>query len=670
MDTYEKNSYTLRYLKVLFNYSLFYFFLMFLTRVAFWVLYGTANDIRENLRDTAHALFLGWRYDVSVLSYVLVLPLLVLFLSFFVKNQIFHRSIRHFLRFHLYLFTLAILVVNLLDFCFYEFFQEHINIIFFGLMEDDTSAVLKSIMKEYNVFAWFLLVAAIFYLIWKVIRWLTRKIYIRPMYSSSAFVLLILIALLGLWRPVSRASFTRLAVSIIDAEISNNRFVNHVSVSGVIALNDALRMRMQFKNDGRNLLQQNGFGSLKSALKAYWGSESFLYDPDRPFLSFQRKTPVNPKLEAKPPHVLMFLMESLGSGWFDYNAENFPITTPLEKHFKEDYFFKNFLPSDNGTTGSLISLLTATDLRAGAMFLSQSKYKSTPLDTSIQLPYDRAGYETVFIYAGKLGWRNCGSYVKALGFQKVYGAQEILKKLGKDPDENMNEWGTTDEIMYQFIQKLLTEATKPLFIFSLSISNHPPFDVPKTFTQAPLEIPSMLKGALNRNLDHANQRFRSYQYANYALAHFLDWIKETHKDNTVVGVTGDHSFWLTDEEEDGEKFFSRYAVPFYLYLPEYLRDPAINPNNYGSHKDIAPTLYELTLSNATYVSFGHSFAKQSQIAVNSKGIFAKDGVLLKNYGAKDLTHPFTQNYKASIAIQDNFLEWCYQKDRNEKNASK
>ena len=48
-----------------------------------------------------------------------------------------------------------------------------------------------------------------------------------------------------------------------------------------------------------------------------------------------------------------------------------------------------------------------------------------------------------------------------------------------------------------------------------------------------------------------------------------------------------------------------HGVPFYLYVPnEYRAAAQYQPNRAGSHKDIVPTLYALSLSQAQYYQTG------------------------------------------------------------------
>ena len=51
-----------------------------------------------------------------------------------------------------------------------------------------------------------------------------------------------------------------------------------------------------------------------------------------------------------------------------------------------------------------------------------------------------------------------------------------------------------------------------------------------------------------------------------------------------------------------EELFDKWGVPFYLYTPQQVR-PTIR-DVYGSHFDIFPTLYNLSLSNTKFDALG------------------------------------------------------------------
>lgn len=81
----------------------------------------------------------------------------------------------------------------------------------------------------------------------------------------------------------------------------------------------------------------------------------------------------------------------------------------------------------------------------------------TTLTSSGAIPFNRAGYDTHFVYGGKLGWRDLGQYLKAQNFTNLHGADEIkaqMPELNKIEARDLgNEWGIFDEYLYSFIEK-------------------------------------------------------------------------------------------------------------------------------------------------------------------------------------------------------------------------
>ena len=79
---------------------------------------------------------------------------------------------------------------------------------------------------------------------------------------------------------------------------------------------------------------------------------------------------------------------------------------------------------------------------------------------------------------------------------------------------------------------------------------------------------------------------------------------KTLKDSVIVGASGDHR--VRDLKMDSDrKMMVDFGVPFYLYVPKkYQKNIHYDKNRVGSHKDIMPTLYELSLSGAKHINVG------------------------------------------------------------------
>src|SRR5689334_18249479 len=101
--------------------------------------------------------------------------------------------------------------------------------------------------------------------------------------------------------------------------------------------------------------------------------------------------------------------------------------------------------------------------------------------------------------------------------------------------------------------------------------------------------------------------FEAYQYAADAFGAFLDKLKAGPlADHTLVAATGDHNTRNFFRYEGGNELSRQWGVPFYLYLPEaYRAGGTYDARRFGSHRDMFPTLYSHSLSDACYLAAGH-----------------------------------------------------------------
>ncbi|MBY0515555.1 MAG: sulfatase-like hydrolase/transferase [Bacteriovoracaceae bacterium] len=588
--------------------------------------------LKKNLPLTLKAMFLGFRYDLIPVAYVLTVPYILTLIGFAFPRDGYLKFLPWFHRVWNFFFIFILVSLMVCDLGFYSFFQDHINILFFGLWEDDTSAVLTSIYKNYNVFLWIPMILAGLGLNWWLLgKWFKKEridlFYSQPFAREELGLIfsasLVLIAFLG------RGNFTRLPLSIEDAHISDIESINELSVNGAIALNRAYKIRKEFGKEEVRYLTQQGYTQLSTAV-----SDLLTYRNATPPVNgwtglddLKKKTNLNPAAVANPPHVILVVMESFGSMWWPFEKE-MPFLDSLRPHTEQDYLFLNFLSSENGTIGSIVSVATGLPLRPGARFLSEGEYMRTQLASGAHWPYKQAGYNTRYLYGGKLGWRQLGSYLQSQGWDQLEGAEQLTDKMNllsiKESDRG-NEWGIFDEYLFKYIEQEIKVATKPQFFLVLTTSNHPPYETPSTFKQNGLsKIPESMKNLFTKTPDEVLQRFKTMQYSNRQLGDFITKIKSGDlKDKTVIAATGDHSFWIgKDEGKPG--LIKKYAVPFYIYLPDALKPASWNPKNWGSHIDMLPTLYERTLSEVTYWSFGQDMFAARNAAINSFGIAADE----------------------------------------------
>ncbi len=598
--------------------------MMTIARVSFAFYFGDATTITVNSEEFRKALFLGFRYDLMPLAFVNALPFIILNIAFFIPGKFTIKTVRFLLVSLLFIGYLLIGWLYVFDYGFYSYFQDHLNILVFGFFEDDTRALIITIWKNYNVPLWGIILFFLHFGLYKLIKFLfspfdfdlkARKFNFRiPLALFGGLALIVLMA---------RGNFTRLPLSIEDAYISNNEFINEVALNGALTLNRAVKIRKTFGKDQYNYLKNYGFNDWQEAYRAFTGFSPVNNDIAQ---SLVAKTKPNPFLKSNPPHVVMVVMESFGTYWNDSDSENFEILGELKEHLNSGYLFKNFLPAENGTIGSIVSVATSQVIRPGARYLSESEYMSTAVGSAAQLPYQQSGYETHFVYGGKLGWRDLGKYLATQKYDHLWGADEIkeaMPELNHFSERDLgNEWGIFDEYLYSFIDEQLRTATKPQFFLVLTTSNHPPFEYPSSYMPKKLDLTKDMLARLTVDEEIARKRFLGFQYSNQKMGEFLTKIKSSKlNENTVVAFTGDHSYWIAKNVGHDQEF-KRYAVPFYISVPEKYKPTNVDVTKFGSHEDIFPTLYNLTLSEQSYVKLGEDILSENSDAINSSGIVA------------------------------------------------
>lgn len=598
--------------------------LLSLARVAFSLAFGDWVELKALSSDFRAALLLGVRYDLVPLAYINFIPFLLMQLTYFVPGKGMIKGTRIGVV-GLLIFGYALLAwIYIFDYAFYSYFQDHLNILFFGFFEDDTVALLTSIWKNYNLPLWGTVIIAGHYALYRLVKILfspfdfdlkTKKFDWRMIPSCLAGLVLLAF--------FARGNFGRLPLSLEDAHISKNEFINEISLNGVLTFNRAMKIRKTFGQREVDYLKRYGFEKWQDGFSAAFGRGPQGEDLKT---ALKVKIPRNEEVERNPPHIVVVVMESFGSYWNGKNAPDFNLLGSLEDHFKEGILFNNFLPSENGTIGSIVSVATSQVIRPGARFLSESDFMKTSLESAGHLPYKKAGYDTHFIYGGKLGWRDLGKYLAAQEYDFLWGADEIkdaMPELNNIEAQDLgNEWGVFDEYLYSFIEEQIRTATKPQFFLVLTTSNHPPFEYPSSYNTLPLEMNQEILDKVTIGEEMARKRFMGLQYANQKMGEFLTRIKTSSlSDKVVVGLTGDHSYWIAkgvglDEE------FKRYAVPFFMMVPQRLKPKIWNAENFGSHEDIFPTLYHLSLSGQEYLKLGEDLLSEDGIAMNSSGLMA------------------------------------------------
>ncbi len=575
-----------------------YLFIMSSFRLASLLIYGQKSNWTSDL---VKSFWMGLRFDSVVLGYFLTLPALFLIFALHWRRQevfeLFSRIIRPYYSFVLFAITLLLA----LDVQYYSYFQDHFNILVFGLIEDDTAALLATFWKNYPVIWYSLAALAFFWGLRKLIHFLLQdpNLIRRPEKMHFSVMPLVSLVVFVILTFLSRGSFGLFPLGPADTVVSKDPFLNYLSHNGVHALYRAFKLRSQQNNAWDNNMKYFGYSDPRRAFADYYNLP-IEQVPESPLELFRKRTPKNIWAEKNRPHVVVLMMESFGTHWLRYHSPEFNLLGDLEKHIGEDIFLKNFLPSTGSTIGSLSSLMISAPQRPIGNFLTESRYLQVPFRSSPARVYAQAGYETRFIYGGNPGWRDMNKFARFQGFEFVEGDVDIQAKIG--PLKETHDWGVYDEDVFRYVSTLLKEAKKPQLILVMTTTNHPPYQIPSGYKSPTQKIPRELEARLTGDRTIAEARFKTYLYSNQKLGEFLSELKASPwGEKTLLAATGDHSFWIVNFSD--EELLQKWSVPLYLYTPKSL-GLRLDPQTFGSHMDIFPTLYNLSLSDTEYHSLG------------------------------------------------------------------
>ena len=630
------------------------------TRMLYIYLFAVDGFYKGYIADLISSLFFAVRLDISVLGYVSVLPLLLSILMLFFTNKTFFNKIKILLIWYFTMMYIIVFMIIFLDIAFFSYFGEHLNIMLFGFFDDDTLALVNIARENYNLPAIIIMIFIVIYMLFKLVKsvFTSRDDYkilslgLTPLIGIS--ILLVIVNFLAI-----RGTFGIFPIHKMVPDISTNIFINKLANNPVFSFKYAINQYYINKLDKYDLIKTSGYtGNIKQAFSDLSGID--IIDKNDLLLNITYKTKKRNEIEKQPPHVVVIMVESFGMPILNYQTSSFNIMGHLKKHFDEDLLFTNFVSASNGTISSLEPLLLNLTARPLSTSYGQSKYLGVEFSQSAARVYQLKGYETNFVYGGDLSWRNVGSFFKRQGFDNVEGKMNILEGLNlNNNNSTVHDWGVFDEYAYSYIIKKLKNATTPQFIFLLTTNNHPPYRIQPNYKANSLIWSQKLNNSVVGDKKLITKRLYDYQYALDQAGIFMDSIKLSPlSQNTVVVITADNN------TIEGNMHYDNYLdttkkIPFYLYAPKYILPKTIDSNIPASHKDIFPTLYNLTLSEANYTSVGTDLLNQKILhcGFNDAGIIiSRDGAFKWNKAGSTEQKKCNKNYNSTLAVTEYLIK--------------
>ena len=609
-------------LNYLIKHSAVILVILLFVRICFAVAFVPMSVISSNLSVLPRLFFNFLRFDVQVICYVLLLPTALTFILVVLRKPWTDHVLSRFRLIYFSIVSVLLLMISGIDMGFYANFNSHINLTFFDFFNEGPMSLIQTIWEEYHCVyeaIIFLLIALPVLLLIRRLESgnLSSRLSVRSSNSRNSsrrntinlsIIILLYIVFLAIGL---RGSVWRFPLQIEDTFVSNQKALNDLVPNTVYMLKKAYKeKRNAFKIENTtDLLKQYKFKSLQEALDIYTGGKVRIVKNDTlTALQHALFAEVDHGLKQSQPNIVIIYSESWSNYLFNLQQKDAEMYFGLERHFKEDLFFRNFQSVQNGTVASLENLYVSTPFPR--FFASAYRFKMLP--TSIALPFKASNYTTMFMSGMDAAWENCAEALIHQQFDAIYDKFFLLKDY---PHATYNSIGVYDEYLFQaLLDKLNKPSKKRQMITVMTTTNHPPFEFPKDLRLPPL--PDSFYGKkcfAEHNRKVLDKYLTGFRYYNKTLNDFLNRFKaSTAAKNTILVITGDHNVRSILNYDTIDKRYE-HSVPLYVYLPPYLRKEVYNKltNRWGSHDDILATLAPFAFRNTKYFKMGKNLLDTS-----------------------------------------------------------
>jgi len=541
--------------------------------------------------DLASVLVQGFRFDLKVSAVAGFLLLLVLpWVSGKVQGRIAAGV------------AFLYVMLSLVNLHYFGFYKTPIDSLVFGLVEDDTTAVLQTIWRDFPVI-WTLLLAAVL-TVGSVALHRSLVVRLKPdavLQSHHAAIKLVLaIVVFFALLFAGKGTIREMALQRQHLTVTTSQFLNDMVPNGPIALKYAWDSRGQSQNLQNPLagLKAMGFDSAQAAAQV-------LGLPHSSDAEIKAALSAHAALPAGTPkkNLVFFLMESWSAEPMLYQGPKFDVLGRLAPTLDKACHFSNFDSAHAGTHPSLEAILFSTPITP----LTLGDVGRKPIPWAIPKVVKDAGYQTLFVTSARSGWRDLNRVLAVQGFDEVIDANTLKEQY---PDANLGIWGVWDSYVFKYLNKRLAAqpVDKPIFVFVLTSTNHPPYDLPADYQRVPRDM-AQWKGettsdTLMLNLD-------SYHYAADLLGGFVqDVQKGPLKANTIIAATGDHNVRSFGMYAEAPRRYLQRQVPFVVW-GEGLGGTQCGPQQAlpASHRDMFNTLLPLVGVSGPYINAGRNLLR-------------------------------------------------------------
>ncbi len=499
------------------------------------------------------ALWMGFRFDTTVSTYLLVVPLVLMIIGEMgrIRKKAYY-AVVHYLLMVLYTVALFACAADIPYFCY---FFSRLDTVALTLAGDGIGMTISMIFTEplYVMYLGVFLAAAAGW--WILGRFIYRRVLLAHLEESLSYawsipmaVLILAAGFVGMRGRVSKKSPIRVGT----AYFCGNPFLNQ------IGLNPVFTFFKSIEDSGKNANKPVTLTDEATAAAVL--QEHLAMPVDSTLAEASLRLP-------EGMNVVLVLMESMTvdkTGIYDPATS---LTPNLDSLMRRSMTFTDVWSAGIHTHNGIYSTLYGHPA-----IMARQILKNTPMPIMCGLPQHLrdAGYSTTYLMTHDEDYDNMRGFLFQNGFERVVGEHSYPKH------EILGTWGVPDHVLFNHVIEHCDSVAGngPFFVCAMTCSDHGPYTVPDgiDFT--------------SKNTDKLK---RIVEYADWSIGRFMQmassrkWYR-----NTLFVFIADH----------GSSMHSIYDMTLaYNHVPLIFHAPGqIEPhfvNRLGMQLDVAPTVLGL-----------------------------------------------------------------------------
>lgn len=408
--------------------------LLFVVQKGVFMLYNMGMANGAPFLSCMASLWYGLRLDIATACYLIILPTVVVLISFFFKKF----PLRKVLMPYYILVAIVLSLIFVSDTILYNFWGAKLdaNDLIYAAKPKD---MLASLPIWATILA-FIVVAAIVVGHVLLFRWVTPRD-LKQQSSWGAIVLLPLAALIFLGM---RGGLSESTANPSYAYFSKYPFCNHAALNPAFNIFHSLFKVQDLSKEFDNLPDEQVDLLLGDSFESDGTLKETLLRIDR-------------------PNILLIIWEGAGMGMVGSDT----VAPNLHQYMRDGVYFSNCYANSYRTDRGLISVLSGwLGLPTTTLMKRPDLCRNLP---SIASSLKEAGYSTSITYGGDIDFTNMRLYFSETGFSSVLGGDAFPSSY------RTGAWGVPDHYL---LTPDLIPAERPFFSTALTLSSHEPWEVP------------------------------------------------------------------------------------------------------------------------------------------------------------------------------------------------